>query len=115
MNRAARRRAQRGADKLPTYNVNQSQIKDLVTKELEQQMEEVEQLAISMTTAGVTAAFIIALHDEFGFGIKRLEKILDNINSQFEAIEGGYITVEDMLEWCYDYGIDIQGGHKGCK
>lgn len=110
MNRAARRRKQREADKSPTYNVNQSQVKTLVAKELEQQIEEVEQLAISMTTAGVTAAFIIALHDEYGFGIKRIEKILDNINLQFEAIEDNYITVEDMIQWCYDYGIDIQGG-----
>ena len=102
MNRANRRR--KGVAKTsPTYNISQQQLKDMVSDEI----EETKQKAISYTTSCLSAAFIIALHDQYGFGIKRLENVLDKVKLQFECIDAGTVTVEDLVAWCLDYGIKV--------
>lgn len=111
MNRAARRRKQKELEKVkkpPTYNLSQAQLKAIVDKEVQERLEEVKHLAINETIKGLTAAFIISLSDEFGFGIKRMSRLLDKVQNQFECIEAGTVELEDLIEWVLEFGIDIK-------
>lgn len=48
-----------------------------------------------------TSALIIfcwVLHDKFGFGGKRLEKLVDEIHEIIEAYNDGYINAKDLIE-----------------
>lgn len=108
MNRAARRRKEGESTKAPTYNINQAQLKATVDREIQERLEEVKHLAINETIKSLTAAFIISLSDEFGFGIKRMSRLLDKVQNQFECIEAGTVELEDLVEWVLEFGIDIK-------
>lgn len=108
MNRAERRRLQKEAAKAPTYNVNQKQLSDLVHNKVEDRLEEIRSEAISKAVQAYTAAWIISLYDEFNFGHKRLQRVLNKVENQFECVTAGAITIEDLVNWCKEYGIEIK-------
>lgn len=108
MNRAERRRLQKEQQKAPTYNINQKQLSDLVRNEVESRLEEIRNEAISKTVQAYTAAWVISLHDEFNFGHKRLQRILNKVENQFECVTAETVTVEDLVDWCKEYGIEIK-------
>jgi hypothetical protein len=56
----------------------------------------------------MTAAFIISLNDEFGFGKDRIYRLLSKVNTQFECITHGDVTIEDIKLWCIEKGIDYR-------
>ena len=107
MNRAARRRKQKELEKVkkpPTYNLSQAQLQAIIMEDLRKAQHD----AMNYAVKGLTAAFVISLHDEFEFGPKRLQRLLDKANLQFECIDAGTVTVEDLIEWCKDYGVNIK-------
>lgn len=108
LNRAERRRLQKEAAKAPTYNVNQKQLSDLVHNKVEDRLEEIRSEAISKTVQAYTAAWIISLYDEFNFGHKRLQRVLNKVENQFECVTAGTVTIEDLVNWCKEYGIEIK-------
>ena len=108
MNRAERRRLQREQQKAPTYNINQKQLSNLVHDEVKDRLEELRNEAISKTIRAYTAAWVISLHDEFNFGHKRLQRVLDKVQNQFECVTAETVTVEDLVDWCKEYGIEIK-------
>ncbi len=108
MNRAERRRLQREQQKAPTYNINKKQLSNLVRDEVSSRLEEIRNEAISKTVQAYTAAWVISLHDEFQFGHKRLQRILNKVENQFESVMAGTVTVEDLVNWCKEYGIEIK-------
>lgn len=108
MNRAERRRLQREAAKAPTYNVNQKQLSNLIRDGVNDRLEEIRNETISKTVQAYTAAWVISLHDEFNFGHKRLQRVLDKVQNQFECVTAETVTVEDLVNWCKEYGIEIK-------
>ena len=65
-----------------------------VARELKKTVEK----DIALNTAdAVSALWIISLHDEFGFGKKRLDKVLERVNNQYEAI---YLNGQNNEEGC---------------
>ena len=108
LNRAERRRLQREQQKAPTYNINQKQLSNLVHDKVEDRLEEIRSEAINKTVKAYTAAWVISLHDEFNFGHKRLQKTLDKVQNQFECVTAETVTVEDLGDWCKEYGIEIK-------
>lgn len=108
MNRAERRRLQREQQKAPTYNINQKQLSNLIRDEVNSRLEEIRNEAIIETAQAYTAAWIISLHDEFQFGHKRLQRILKRVDNQFECVIAETVTVEDLVNWCKEYGIEIK-------
>lgn len=108
MNRAERRRLQKEAAKAPTYNVNQKQLSNLIRDGVNDRLEEIRNETISKTVQAYTAAWVISLHDEFNFGHKRLQRVLDKVQNQFECVTAETVTVEDLVNWCKEYGIEIK-------
>jgi len=50
----------------------------------------------------ITAALVISLHDTFGFKRKRINRVLSKAMKQFECIDVGTVSLEDMVSWCKD-------------
>jgi hypothetical protein len=51
------------------------------------------------------ATFALSLHDEFGFGAERINRLLEKVNNQFECIDAGTVSLDDMLQECEKIGI----------
>lgn len=87
-------------------NVLVDNMKALRIVEEEQKRRESELLGNALL--GLTSAFVISLHDECGFGKKRITQVLNRVNKQYEQMRDGYITMEDLVKWVEDYGVSIR-------
>ena len=53
----------------------------------------------------------MAAHDEFDFGPKWIERLVDNMFRKFNDWDAGYFSVKDALEWFELYtGMKIRKG-----
>lgn len=51
---------------------------------------------------------LMALHDVYGFGPKRLEAVCDEMLRKYKDMEAGLFTPEDANDWLWEYaGIRI--------
>jgi len=101
LNRAERRRQLKDNIKTETtYNLKTSDIVDIKTDTAKQ--------AISMALNMMIALPVLVLHDKFGFGPKRTEKLIDEIKLLYDSFDQGYLTIEDMKNTIYEeLGIKI--------
>lgn len=54
-------------------------------------------------------AMCLALRDKYGFGDKRLIKIIEEVKSTIESVSEDYCSIEDILKTVSDeVGIDIK-------
>lgn len=100
INRAKRRELDRLHDKSELYK----QIEEIFNSEIEIIKKEILLKAVH----DLTAAFIISLHDEMGFGKKRIEQVLARTNEQFDSIMKDFITIDDIKQWCSDNDINYE-------
>lgn len=53
---------------------------------------------------------LMAAHDVYGFGAKRLEKLLDRMLELYRDYEAGSFTMDEAKGWLEGYtGIEIEG------
>lgn len=84
----------RGLTKLPV-NVNRKEVNEVV--------EKIKQDVIY----SLIVIFAETVHDEFGFGSKRIEKLIQRFNQKAKCI-GDYVTLSDMVNNLKEeYGIDV--------
>ena len=89
--------------------LNQAHKKSFKRQVVSEGIKTVERKIVPRITAGMNAAWIISLKDEFGFGEKRLNRILEKVNLQFEALYEKYATVEELQEVILEeLGIDLR-------
>lgn len=70
--------------------------------------ERVGKEATAYAVRGLSAAFIIVLHDKFGFGKQRMARVTQEVNSMFDSIIAGNISLEDVEQAVLDeLGIDL--------
>ena len=51
---------------------------------------------------------LMALHDLYGFGPKRLEAVCDEMLRKYNDMEAGFFTPDEANEWLWEYaGIRI--------
>lgn len=62
---------------------------------------------LNNATKVVMAAVVIQLNAEFGFGVKRIQKVLDGVNATFESMEEGLTTLEEIVKYADDLGVKI--------
>jgi len=113
MNRAERRRRKLPA-KTPmqnTFVMTRQQLNDQIHKEIEITRKE----AVQFATTRALGAFIVALHDEFGFGQTRLERLLKEVSATFECVAAGTVTLDELTDLCESFGIVLQEGDKEYK
>lgn len=78
----------------PTYTVTYEEIQ----KYIRQGYEKGYQDAIEKASQYSMAVPVMALRDEFGFGKKRLDKFLESYMKLYDAIEEGYLNLDDIIE-----------------
>ena len=100
--RAERRRLEKEQAKgNKTYNMTahqMNQLKNDAIAEAERQYNEHKKLFCERAVECVVTASVIALHDEFGFGEKRLKQYQERMENLLECITTGNITLEDLKE-----------------
>jgi predicted nucleic acid-binding protein len=55
---------------------------------------------INKVTQQVVASFVVTLHDKFGFGKKRLQKLLREVDNQFQCVSFGQVSLDDLIKIC---------------
>lgn len=105
MNRQQRRKLERQKS-LPT--VPSDRLETIINNKIEKDLEAIKQEALKQAVHDLTAAFIITLKDEYGFGKKRMVTLLTRVNRQFECINDGEVTIEDIKEVCRESGLDYE-------
>lgn len=49
-----------------------------------------------------TLLYLTVLHDKHGFGTKRLERVLDQVNDLLDSFNKGYISIDDLNNTLYE-------------
>lgn len=76
-------------------------------------MKNAERRIIPMVTTGMNAARVMVLHDEFGFGEKRMVRALERVKLQFDALNGDNVKIDDMVQTIKaELGIDLTEGEE---
>lgn len=88
------------------------EVKELVHKTITNDLDKVRQEAIKLAVHDLTAAFIISMHDEFGWGKTRIHRLLGRVNNQFECILANTVTIDDIKQWCQENGLDYEAVFK---
>jgi hypothetical protein len=83
LNRATRRRLERNG---------------IVVKELESIIEERTKDAIDYTVKQYSAVLALCLRDKLGFGKKRAQRFMKDVDTVFGDILAGYLTLDDVIE-----------------
>ena len=103
MNRQQKRQ-QKIKDKEWVYTLKESDMSRVIMEELETIKKQATIAAIDSLMGSV----LISLHDTFGFGTSRLNKFIDKLNTQYNCIEEGTVSLEDFNEWAKDKGINYK-------
>ena len=83
LNRGTRRRLERNG---------------VVVKELESIIEERTRNAIHHTVRHYSAVLALCLRDKLGFGKKRAQRFMKDVETMFDDILAGYLTLDDVIE-----------------
>lgn len=79
--------------------------RDKITKEV---IKKAEKSFIPKAKVCMTAAAVLTLHDKFGFGAKRLNQFIQELNKQYDSVDENYLDYQDIKRTIFDeLGIDI--------
>lgn len=89
-----------------------SEVKRLAENEYLRLKDTVYENVIKDVIPQFTAVCMVILNREYGFGMKRLKRFLDSVNSEFEIMDGGFLGRNydplDCLKFLKDkYEIDV--------
>lgn len=110
MNRQQRRKTGQ-VDMLPMQPkfqapLTKDQIIAIAMVELEKEKKFIMNESFKRAVRDLTAAFMLSASDEFGFGEKRLARLLGKVAKTFACINEGTVTIEDIKQWCKEKGFD---------
>ena len=78
---------------------------NLSPKELDEASSQIKQAVFDT----VTTMAAMVLHDEFGFGQKRLERFIRRFTLKSECLMGGFVTWQDYLDIIrQETGLDLK-------
>ncbi len=105
--RAERRREKQGV-KDPVYNIKKSEIDRMVVEQVQTIREKMtEDIALRVSTMFLAYCFVV-LHDQFGFGKKRLMRFREEIDKLADLINEDYVTNKDLVKLCEEeFKLDI--------
>lgn len=88
------------------YNLSLEEIDNYIQSQLPAIKDRIRHEAV----ASIVAVFLVNLHDEYGFGAKRLQRLLDKFNATYDCIDTDpSLNIQDFYKLCYDeFGIDIK-------
>lgn len=105
MNRQARRK-NKDTTKVATYNLTMDQIQEHIRQHTEGLREKIQHETVS----AVTSVFLVCLHDEYGFGRVRMQRLLHRFENTFDCINTDEdVKLQDFYDTCLEeFGIDIR-------
>ena len=68
--------------------------------------QEITREACEVAYKSLFAVVGMYMHDKYGWGTQRISKMMEYVNTQFDAINEGYLTVDDVLKVLKDE-VDI--------
>ncbi len=97
MNRQQIRNQQRlEAKKQNTYNYTPEQIDKMIREHN------------ARTIKAIYSVVSIVLHDKFGWGQKRISKMLEESIKQFNCVTERHVTIEELNKICKTFGVEIK-------
>lgn len=69
--------------------------------------EEQQRKAIEFAIKSMAAVVAISLHDKFGWGKDRINKLLAYAGNQYACCNKGTVNIDDIMQWCREYGVEI--------
>lgn len=106
MNRQEKRRIDRQNEKKEKmFYMTEKQHQLKAYEHLQKYIEDLKVENIKHTLKLLFPMIALSLHDEFGFGEKRVNKILDKIKLQFDCINSKHVTFEDLKNECEKFNI----------
>ena len=71
---------------------------------------------ISYATDCIYASVLMVLHDKFGFGRERCQRLLKEIQEQVDAVHKNYVSIDDIKETVSkELDIHLVYSSKGAK
>ena len=71
---------------------------------------------INYATDCIYASVLMVLHDKFGFGRERCQRLLKEIQEQVDAVHKNYVSIEDIKETVSkELDIHLVYSSKGAK
>ena len=107
-------RKQRRANKLQnptTYTLTKEKMTEIAMKEVQEEQNRIRSLAFR----DLVASFIITMHDKLGFGKKRIESFMEQVNTHFEAIGDNMVNVDDIIKECESIGLKFEQYYQDYK
>ena len=80
----------------------------LKPNEVTNRVEKIRNVVTRDTLNTLTASFIMGMFDKYNFGTRKVKNVLKKVNEIFLDIEKGYLTTNDIMEWCDDWGFDYK-------
>lgn len=104
MNRAQRRAAKKRGEhiKAPaTYNMSEDVLKHLTQEAYKQGRDHNLDDTLVEATMHCIAISLKVLHEQYGYGPKRLERFA---NSWLQEYNEGEMSIQEIEHWCWEYG-----------
>jgi hypothetical protein len=90
MNRSERRRQQKEQSKDQVrYNLSKADIKKIKDEAMTEAIDKAFILMLGLP--------VMVLHDKFGFGAKRLERLTDEVLELYDSYNKGFLTLDDIM------------------
>jgi len=106
MNRQEKRRIERQNEKKEKmFYMTEKQHQIKAYELLQKYMEDLKLENIKSTLKLLFPIIALSLHDKFGFGEKRINKIIDKIKLQFDCINSNHLSFEDLKNECEKFNI----------
>ena len=78
-------------------------------KQFEEKYVEAQMKGIRYATTAMFAVVAVTLHDKWGWGQKRTKRLFEQINETFNAVQEGYVKIEELIEIANDeLGIELK-------
>ena len=79
----------------------------LIEKTMIAYSEEQQKKAIEFAIRSLSAVVAISLHDKYGWGKDRINKLLAYAGNQYKCCDTGEVKIEEIMEWVKEYGVII--------
>ena len=88
------------------YTMNRAERRKKLTAE---DLEAAYYSGVKYATSGLCAAFVMIMHDKFGFGTSRLMKVLNEVSDKFDSVQRGYMSIDDLRQTIKEeFNIEIR-------
>ena len=72
-----------------------------IRKETEKTIQETQKKTIK----SMILVFVMALNNELGFGSVRINRVIERASLQFQCLESGELSQDDLENWCKENDI----------